>query len=71
MRYECIFEGQSFQEQRQDYEGESAQTTPVPVYRPRVAEGMSFRDSAYQTSSTDRPAVPEDTLTPDKAENFE
>ena len=70
MRYECIFEGQSFQEQRQDYEGESAQTTPVPVYQPRVAEGMSFRDSAYQTSSTDRPPAPEDTLTPVKAEKI-
>jgi len=31
---------------------------------------MSFRDSAYQTSSIDRPAVPEDFLTPADTERI-
>jgi len=56
-------ERRSFQEQgHKDYEVKTAQATPFPMYRPRSTEGMSFRDSAYQTSTTDRPAVPEDIL---------
>jgi len=31
---------------------------------------MFFRDSAYQTSSTDRPAAPENILTPAEAERI-
>ena len=42
----------------------------LPMIRPRSTEGMSFGDSAYQTSSTDRPAAPEDTWTPDEAQRI-
>ena len=53
-------ERRSLWEQRhEDYEGESARATPVPMLRPRSTEGSG--DSAYQTFSTDRPTVPEDT----------
>jgi len=64
-------EGRSLSEQRHEgYEGESARATPVPVIRPVSTEGMSFGDSAYRTSSTDRPAAPEDTWTSDDAEGI-
>ena len=62
-------ERRSLWEQRhEDYEGESARATAVPMLRPRSTEVSG--DSAYQTSSTDRPTAPEDTWTPDDAEGI-
>jgi len=57
-----------WEQRREDYEGESARATPVPMLRPRITEVSG--DSAYQTSSTDRPTAPEDTWTPDDAEGI-
>lgn len=62
-------EGRSFLEERhEDYEAKSAEATPVPMHRPQIAEGMSFRDPGYKTSSIDRPAVPENIRTSEEVE---
>ena len=64
-------DGRSFQEQMHEgYEVKNDQATPVLMHRRKSAEGVSFRDSAHQTSRIDRPVVPEDILTPDKAERI-
>ena len=56
-------EGPGFEERR--YQG-----TPFSQRDPRMIEGQSFRDSAYCTASADRPAVPEETLTPEEVQKI-